>query len=180
MPVQTIICQENSRTHIVQANARAATKIPVPNETFSQHLSLYLGETEIQLLHFGPAHTDGDLVVFIPAEKLAIVGDLVFVDRDPIIHLPKGGSSVGLVSLLKALSQLDADVFLSGHAEAVDRQAITELLTQIEQKQTRVKALVAEGKSLDEVKQAFGIVDQPGARRFPSLVEIIYRELTDS
>jgi cyclase len=177
MPVQTIICHVNSRVHMVQANAAAATKVPVPNETFSQQLSLYLGETEIQLLYFGPAHTNGDVVIFIPSEKLAIVGDLVFVDRDPLIHRQKGGSSAGLVALLKSLVQLDADLYLSGHAEPVDKPTVTGLLTQVEQKQAKVKALVDQGKTLDEVKAAMGIAEQPG--RFPSLTEIIYRELTE-
>jgi cyclase len=180
LPIQTIICHANARQHIAQANATAATKLPLPNETFSQQLSLYLGETEIRLLYFGPAHTNGDVVIFMPADKVAIVGDLVFVGRDPLIHRQKGGSSVGLVSLLKGLLQLDADLYLSGHAESVDKQAIAGLLTQIEQKQAKVKALVAEGKPLNQVKEAFGISDQPaGGRRWPSLVEIIYRELTD-
>lgn len=182
MPIQTIISHANSRQHMVQANATAATKLPLPNETFTQQLSLYQGETEVQLRYFGPAHTNGDVVVFLPAEKVAIVGDLVFVGRDPLIHRQKGGSSVGLVSLLKALLQLDADSYLSGHAEAVDKKTVAALLGEIEQKQAKVKSLVAGGKNLDEVKAAFGLADQagsPNARRWPSLVEIIYRELTE-
>ncbi|MCY2989113.1 MAG: MBL fold metallo-hydrolase [Planctomycetota bacterium] len=180
MPVPTIISHANSRLHMAQANATASNKLPLPNETFSQQLSLYLGDTEIRVLYFGPAHTNGDAVIFIPSEKLAIVGDLVFVGRDPLIHRQKGGSSVGLVALLKSLLQLDADLYLSGHAEAVDKQAIERLLTEIEQKQAKVKTLVAEGKTFSEVKEAFGLTDQPaGGRRWPSLVEVIYRELTE-
>ena len=100
--------------------------------------------------------------------------------RDPLIHRQKGGSSFGLVSLLKSLLQLDADLYLSGHAEPVDKQAVAGLLTQIEQKQTKLKVLVAEGKQLNDVKEAFGITDPPvGGRRWPSLVEVIYRELTE-
>jgi cyclase len=180
MPIPTITSHANSRLHMAQANATASTKLPLPNETFSQQLSLYLGDTEIRVLYFGPAHTNGDAVIFIPSEKLAIVGDLVFVGRDPLIHRQKGGSSVGLVALLKSLLQLDADLYLSGHAEPVDKHTMEGLLTQIEQKQTKVKALVAEGKQLNDVKEAFGITDPPaGGRRWPSLVEIIYRELTE-
>lgn len=180
LPVQTIISHANSRLHIAQANATAATKLPLPTETFSQQLSLYPGETEIRLLYFGPGHTNGDAVIFIPAEKAAIVGDLVFVGRDPLVHRQKGGSAAGLVSLLKALLELDADLYLSGHAEGVDKQAIAGLLAQIEQKQAKVKALVAEGKQLNEVKAAFGIAEEPArGRRWPSLIEIIYRELTE-
>jgi cyclase len=181
-PNLTIISHANCRQDIARANAAAPTKLPLPNEVFSKDMTLYVGDTELQLLYFGPAHTNGDIVVYIPSEKTAIVGDLVFVGRDPLIHANKHGSSSGLVSVLKALLQLDADVFLSGHADGVDKKTIEALIVQIEQKQAKVKALVQEGKTLAEVKQAFASADQPtapGARRWPSLVETIYQELTE-
>ncbi|HUS91430.1 MAG TPA: MBL fold metallo-hydrolase [Phycisphaerae bacterium] len=171
----TIISHANARQDIAQANTAATAKLPLPNETFVKQLSLYLGDVEVQLHHFGPAHTNGDVVVYIPSEKVAIVGDLVFVGRDPLIHAHKKGSSFGLVSVLKSLLQLDADVFLSGHSDPVDRKTVEALAAEIQQKQAKVKALVQEGKTLDEVKAAFGIA---GGGRWPSLVEIIYRELT--
>lgn len=89
--------------------------------------------------------------------------------------------SLGLVSVLKSLLPMDVDVFLSGHADGLDKKAIEALITQIEQKQAKVKALVQEGKTLAEVKRAMAGADQPagpGGRRWPSLVEIIYQELT--
>jgi hypothetical protein len=52
----------------------------------------------------------------------------------------------------------------------------------IKQKKAKVKTLVQEGKSLAEVQKAFAGADQPaepGGRRWPSLVEIIYQELTE-
>lgn len=179
-PHLTIISHTNGRQDIAQANAAATTKLPLPNETFSKDLTLFVGDTEIQLLYYGPAHTNGDIVVYIPSAKTAIVGDLIFVGRDPLIHANKHGSSFGLVSVLKALLQLDADVFLSGHADGVDKKAIETLIAQIEEKQAKIKALVQEGKTLAEVKEEFAGADQtatPG-RRWPSLVEIIYQELT--
>jgi hypothetical protein len=42
--------------------------------------------------------------------------------------------------------------------------------------------MIKEGKSLDEIKKAFGIADPiatSGARRFMSLVEVIYLDLTE-
>ncbi|MGA2062430.1 MAG: MBL fold metallo-hydrolase [Thermoguttaceae bacterium] len=181
-PHLTIISHQNGRRDIVQANAAATTKVPLPNETFSKDLTLYVDDTEVQLLYYGPAHTNSDIVIYIPSEKAAIVGDLVFVGRDPLIHANKHGSSFGLVSALKAIIQLDADIFLSGHADGVDKKTIEALIAQIEQKQAKVKALVQEGKSLAEVQKAFAGADQPaapGGRRWPSLVEIIYQELAE-
>jgi glyoxylase-like metal-dependent hydrolase (beta-lactamase superfamily II) len=181
-PHLTIISHANARQDMVRANAAAAAKLPLPNETLSKELTVFVGDTEVELLYFGPAHTNGDVVVYIPSEKAAIVGDLVFVGRDPLIHANKCGSSFGLVSVLKAVTRLDADVFLSGHADGVDKKTIEALVAQIEQKQAKVKALIQEGKTLAEVKKAFAIADQPaggGGRRWPSLVEVIYRELTE-
>jgi len=177
----TIISHANARQDIARANKAATTKLPLPNETFAKQLNLYLGDVEVQLRHFGPAHTSGDVVVCIPSAKAAIVGDLVFVGRDPLIHAHKKGSSFGLVSVLKSLLQLDVNVFLSGHSDAVDRKTVEALAAQIEQKQAKVKALVQEGKTLDEVKAVFAAGGKPatGGRRWPSLVEIIYRELKE-
>jgi hypothetical protein len=55
------------------------------------------------------------------------------------------------------------------------------LLTSVEEKQAKVKALIQQGKSLDEVKSAFGVAEAPtqGARRWPSLVETIYLDITE-
>lgn len=174
----TVIAHANARRDIARANKAAGTRLPLPNETFVKQLNLYLGDVEVQLLHFGPAHTNGDVAVFIPSEKAVIVGDLVFVGRDPLIHAHKNGTSFGLVAVLKALLKLDVDLFLSGHSDAVARKTVEALVAGIERKQARVKALVKEGKTLDEVKAAFTADGEPTARgRWPSLVEIIYREL---
>jgi cyclase len=181
-PHLTIISHTNARQDMAQANAAATTKLPLPNETFSKDLTLFVGDTEVRLLYFGPAHTNGDVVIYIPSEKAAVVGDLVFVGRDPLIHTSKHGSSFGLVTVLKSLLQMDAEVFLSGHADGVEKKAIEALIAQIERKQAEVKALVKEGKTLAEVKAVFAGADQParpGGRRWPSLVEIIYQELTE-
>lgn len=176
----TIIAHANARQEMVKASSAGNAKLPLPNETFSKELTLFVGGTEVQLLYFGPAHTSGDIVVYIPAEKTAIVGDLVFVGRDPLIHTNKQGSSSGLVAVLRSLVRLDADLFLSGHADGIDKNAVRALTTQIAERQAEIRKLVKEGKTLAEVKKELGIADQgatPGGRRWPSLVEIIYQEV---
>lgn len=178
----TVISHAIARQDIAGANAAATVKLPLPNVTFSTDLTLFVGDAEIRLLHFGPAHTSGDVVVYFPAQKAVIAGDLVFVGRDPLIHAHKRGSSFGLVTVLKSLLELDADLFLSGHAEGVDKPAIEALVASIEEKQAQVKALVDQGKTLDEVTAALAPADQPvrpAGRRWPTLVETIYRELAE-
>jgi cyclase len=161
----------------------------LPNETCApcaasknSVLALKVGAEEVALYHFGPAHTSGDLIVYFPAEKVAFIGDLAFVGRDPLIHRQKGGTSIGYVNTLKSLIAFKADVYLSGHNDPLSSQDLQGLASSIEEKQSKVKAMIAEGKTLEEIKKAFGIAAppaQPGRTSFPSLVEIIYLELTE-
>jgi cyclase len=153
----------------------------LPSRTFTDKLELQVGSDRIQLLQFGPAHTSCDTVVFFQAQRVAFVGDLVFVDRDPLVHLHKGGTTVGLVKTLKALLELNVDQFVPGHGRIVNKKDIESVEKNIEDKQAKIKALIQEGRSLAEIKKTFGIVDRPsvpGAPQFPSLVELIYTENT--
>jgi glyoxylase-like metal-dependent hydrolase (beta-lactamase superfamily II) len=180
-----ILAHERTRKDMEEAFGKDDALKPLlaylPNRTFTGNFDLKGFGEEIRLLHFGPAHTSGDVVVFFPAEKVVFVGDLLFVGRDPLIHRQKGGTSFGLVKNLKGLLALEADTFLSGHAGPLAKSDVQTLLAGIEEKQAKVRALIKDGKSLDEIKKTFGITDQPGpgGMRWPSLVEVIYQELTE-
>ncbi len=152
----------------------------LPTQVFSGRGTLRLGETLIELLPFGPAHTSGDTVVFFPGQKTAFVGDLAFIGRDPLIHRQKNGTFFGYIQALRGMLDLDAEVYISGHNDPLKKDDLRGLLASMEEKWTKVKALIAEGKTLDEVKKAFGLEDAAGGgRRWPSLVEVIYLELTE-
>lgn len=178
-----IISHEKTRVHIDKDFQSARERPYLPNITFSERLSLYLSSvlrgTRIDLLYFGPAHTDGDAVIYFPDERVAFIGDLIFIGRDPLIHRHKNGNSFGLVKVLKAILNLDAEIFVHGHGELATRKEILSVIQSVEEKQIRVQALVKEGKPLDQVKKIFNIEDQPGGMRWMSLVEVVYLELTE-
>lgn len=179
-----IVAHDRCRADIVEA-AKALPGLDgyVPDRTYDRTLTLGKGAAKIVLSHFGPAHTAGDTVVHFPALATVFVGDLLFVGRDPLIHRNKGGNSFGYVKTLDALLALEPQVrtFLSGHADPLGRAEVEALRDSMSATQAKVKALVDEGKGLDEVKKAFGIEDRtgPGGRRWPSLVEVIFLELTE-
>lgn len=178
-----IISHEKTRAHMDKAFQSAQERAYLPNITFSEKLSLYLGGilrgTRIDLFYFGPAHTDGDAIVYFPNEKVAFIGDLLFIGRDPLIHRHKNGSSFGLVKVLKAILNLDAEIFVHGHGDLATKKDILSVIQSVEEKQIRIQALLKEGKDLEHVKKIFNIEDRPGGMRWMSLVEIIYLELTE-
>ena len=178
-----IIAHQETRKYMEEAFQEPAQIAFLPQITFSQELDLYSGKEKIRFLYFGPAHTSGDAVIYFPEEKVAFVGDLLFLGRDPLIHRNKNGNSFGVVKNLKAILELDVDTFVHGHGDLAGRSDVEDLIKSIEEKQQKIKSLISEGKSLEEIKSIFKVEErpaQPGKPRWMSLVEVIYLELTEA
>lgn len=158
-------------------------KACLPTEIYEDSQILDFEGTRLELRNFGPAHTSGDTIIFIPSSKVAIVGDLMFFGRDPLIHKHKNGSFFGYLKTLQAMLDYrpEIDTFLSGHADPASRQEVRQLLTDLKEKEARIREMIQQGKTLEEIKEAFGV--QPPAAgapiRRPPLVEIIYQEITE-
>jgi cyclase len=172
---------KNEMAEAFKAPNAQALQAYLPTRIFTDKMKVDLAGERIQLLHFGPAHTSGDAVVFFPARKLVFVGDLVFIERDPLIHRQKGGTSTGLIKTLKALLALNADRYVPGHGSIAAKSDIEAEMKSLQEKQDKIRSLIKEGKSLDEIKTAFGIPAapaKPGGFSFPSIVEVMYLELS--
>lgn len=177
-----IIAHSQARKDLDEAFKEPVQRAYLPQLTFSEKLNFYSGKKVINFIHFGPAHTSGDVVVYFPEEKVAFLGDLLFIGRDPLVHRHKNGNSFGLVKNLKGVLELEADTFIHGHGDIASRSDVEGLIKSLEEKQEKIKSLIKDGKSLDEIKKIFNVEDrptQPGAGRFISLVETIYLELTE-
>ena len=134
----------------------------------------------LHLIHVAPAHTDGDLIVYLPESKIAFVGDLVGPGGGyPIIHLEKHGSSLGWIASVKRALELDADTYVSGHYEPVSKAFLRQELEATERRRAQIANLVMEKKSLAETKAALHVMPAYGiAARFPDFTETTYLELT--
>ena len=143
----------------------------VPSLTFSDKMDLYLGTKKVELWYFGVGHTTGDCVVYFPEEKTAFLGDQIFIGRAQLIHSYKGGNSFEHVkTLTKMLETLDAEKFCSGHSDIAGREQVKQHIEQMKQLQEKVKTLITEGKSLQEIQGEF---EQSQSR----LIESIFNEI---
>lgn len=96
----------------------------VPSLTIADSLVLHRGERSIEVRYLGNGHTTGDLVVYLPRERIVATGDLVI---DPI---PYGFSPTlqQWPATLRALKKLNVTTVVPGHGEIqtdwayVDRQ----------------------------------------------------------
>jgi tetratricopeptide (TPR) repeat protein len=61
-------------------------KAPVPDISFSDEMELDMGDVTFKMKYFGPAHTQSDILVYVPEEKLLFVGDLFNYPGDVNFH----------------------------------------------------------------------------------------------
>jgi len=183
-----IIAHENNKKEQEAALAAGGRGAPpkdhLPNQLVTKNKeSDKIDGVKVELYHWAPAHTSGDLVIYLPAEKIVFTGDIIATQMaDPLIHLEKHGSSEGWITTTKGILALNADTFVPGHGVVQTKDDIKTRLTKAEEKRAKIKELVAQGKSLDEIRSAVG--DPPPAAptgrgpNFPSFTEVVYKELT--
>jgi cyclase len=185
----TIIAHENNKKELETALGAGGRGAPpadhLPNKLISKNKdSLKIEGIKLEVHHWAPAHTTGDLVVYLPEQKIVFTGDIIAMQLpDPLIHLEKNGSSEGWITTTKGIVGLNSDQFVPGHGDLQTKAAIEKRLTDAEAKRAKIKDLVAQGKSLDEIKAA---VDPPpapgrggrGGPAFATFTEVVYRELT--
>lgn len=103
----------------------ADAALVLPSITYDEALVLYAGGVEVELWHPGWGHTPGDTFLFLPEQRVAICGDLIFAGYH---YNYEHASPAGVRQGLRALESLDADVFIPGHgaisgADLLQRQA---------------------------------------------------------
>jgi len=128
--------KENNRTTYV-----------IPDATFEDHMTLYMGGKEIQFMHIGNAHTAGDIVMWLPQEKIIAAGDIV---TGPIPLMPSAYTR-SYVSVLNRIKALGFKTLVPGHGlVANDSQYIDLLIDTFESVSAQMKQCVAQGLSQED------------------------------
>lgn len=95
-----------------------------PTTVFDADTELALGDTLVQLLYVGPAHTAGDTVAFLPDEGVLFTGDVLFSACTPIGW---EGTFEQWIAALQRLADLEPAVVVPGHGPIGDAAALGEL-----------------------------------------------------
>jgi cyclase len=121
----------------------------LPTLAFDHTMKLYRHDREIHLLHLGRAHTEGDVFVYLPKEKLVITGDAV-IGWTPYMG---DGFPEEWAGTLDRLAALDFTQLIMGHGEPAGRDWLATFRGYVHDMVTGVRREVAAGATLDEVKQ---------------------------
>jgi cyclase len=126
-----------------------ALKPALPTIAFEQTMKLYRRDREIQLLHLGRAHTEGDVFVYLPKEKIVITGDAV-IGWTPFMG---DGYPEEWAATLDRLAQLDFTHIVMGHGDVAGRDWLRTFRAYVHDMVEAVRREAATGATLDEVKQ---------------------------
>ena len=124
-----------------------------PNIVFHQRMTLWLGSSEVQIIHAGRGHTRGDTIAWLPKERVMFSGDLVEFGATPYC----GDAHYGdWPATLDRLAALEPAVLVPGRGEALTSpeqvgRGLAETRAFLEDLFAIARAGVAAGHSLKQV-----------------------------
>jgi glyoxylase-like metal-dependent hydrolase (beta-lactamase superfamily II) len=122
-----------------------------PNLLISDALTIHSGQREIRLWHPGTGNTPGDLVMWLPQEKILASGDIV-VWPTPYGH---GGRAKEWAETLRTIVAMDFEILIPGHGDVqTNRDYLNVMANTLESIASQVDALSAQGKTLEETQAA--------------------------
>jgi cyclase len=131
-----------------------------PNVTLTTAMTLHRGSREIQLRYLGRGHTGGDVVVFLPKERLVITGDLL---TSGLSNMSDSYPSEWAATL-EELKKLDFATVVPGHGEAyTDRTKIDAFQAYLRDVWTEVSRLKKEGVPAEEAAKRADLTRHKGA-----------------
>jgi cyclase len=132
----------------------------IPNVTFSDRLNLELDGRHIEVLHYGRAVTPGDAFVYLPQEKLLLIGDLIV---NPITFALSGYPTEWLRTL-ERIDTLDVSTIVTGHGAPLHDKTLLHATMDV------FRVLLREGKA---AKERGLTPDQAKDAIFPGLHDVM-------
>jgi glyoxylase-like metal-dependent hydrolase (beta-lactamase superfamily II) len=166
LPLADVIAHRNVRVNLSDIKEpyyqdTPGTPIGLPRVTFSDELAVHLGGREIRALYFGRGHTNGDSIVYFPAEKAVHTGDLFLATRGggragaqanprppgvPVyIDYVQGGSFLEWSRTLERLLALDFDTVIPGHGPVATKADVATFKKNLETMRGRLAGLIKGG-----------------------------------
>lgn len=105
--------------------------IEMPDVTigFTDHHKLDAGGRSVELLEVGPAHTEGDVLAWLPEERVLFAGDILFIGGTPIMW---AGPVSGWIAALDTIIDFNPAVIVPGHGPLTDLDGVRSLRSYFE------------------------------------------------
>ncbi len=154
--------------------------VPPPDETFSGEATRRVGNKEIQLIEVGPAHTRGDVLVHVPADRTIFTGDILFIGGTPIVW---EGPIDNWIRACERIAAMDLEHIVPGHGPLTDRAGVLAVGDYLAYIRDEARERYASGLSAREAAWDIPLgsyADWLDSERIVVNVATLYREFGDS
>jgi len=136
---------KNAGNHGLTSAQMEGTKIVYPTLTFTDKMTINLGDQRIELIYIGPSHTTGSIMVNIPDKKILFTGDILFTDFHPFMG---DGDIPGWVKNLDYITALDVERIIPGHGPVSGKKDIADMRSYIIAFDAKARELAAQKKDI--------------------------------
>ena len=99
------------------------TEFTLPDKTFEDKLVIEMGGEHFEILHLGPAHSPGDISLWMPQKKLLISGDVAFHQR--LMPIFEHTDTAGWIETWDKVEALQPAIIIPGHGSPTDITEVT-------------------------------------------------------
>lgn len=150
----------------------------MPTETFTGRRDLKVGDKDVHLIEVGPAHTKGDTLLHVPANRIVYSGDIVFLTNTPVIW---SGPHENWIEAIDQILAMDIDTVVPGHGPVTDKKGVAKVKEYIQHVETQSRLRYDAGLSVEEAIQDISLgefEDWGGAERIVPNVLYFYRRFS--
>jgi cyclase len=149
-----------------------------PTTTFEGELTRRVGNKTVRLLEVGPAHTRGDVLAYVPDDRVIFTGDILFINLHPIIWAGPVGNWIKACNLIL---ELDVETVVPGHGPITDKKGATAVRDYFEYITAEARKRYDAGMPMLEAAKDISLADYStwgDAERIAVNVADLYREFS--
>jgi glyoxylase-like metal-dependent hydrolase (beta-lactamase superfamily II) len=150
----------------------------LPTRTFSGDLELQVGSKHVELIEVGPAHTRGDVLVYVPEDKTVFTGDILFIEGTPLMW---AGPVANWIAACDRIIAMQADVIVPGHGPITDAAGVRRVQDYLLYVEAEARLRFDAGLSVREAALDISLSDFQtwgDAERIAINVDTLYREFS--
>ena len=128
------------------------------------------------LKQVGPCHTTGDILAFVPDDKLMFTGDILFIEGHPILWV---GPVSNWIAACDYMLDLPVDVVVPGHGPITDKRGVQAMRDYLVYVRDEAKARFDAGLGVYDAAMDISLADFDSwgdAERIVVNVATLYRE----
>jgi glyoxylase-like metal-dependent hydrolase (beta-lactamase superfamily II) len=152
-------------------------RMTLPTETFDGRMTMTVGNKEVHLVEVGPAHTRGDVLVYVPQDKVVYTGDILFVGGHPAIWT---GPVSNWIKACDLILGWDVETVVPGHGPLTDKEGVRHFRAYLEHLMKECRRCHAEGMTFEQAAENLSLdrwADWGESERLYVNVHACYREI---